>query len=187
MLHNSLEFTHELIKKRVKTGDTVIDATVGNGGDTLLLAQLVGEDGKVIGFDIQEEAINRTTEKLKNHNLLDRVTLYQTGHEQLLSVYPERDSVSAIVFNLGYLPKGDKRIITSPDTTIKAIEGGLTVLKENGILLIMIYYGHEGGLLEKEAVLNYLTSLPQTNYQVLKYEFINQKNNPPFLLAVEKR
>lgn len=187
LLHNSLSFTHELIKKTVKPGDTVIDATVGNGGDTLLLADLVGEKGNVIGFDIQNTAIANTTEKLENHNLEDRVSLHQTGHEYLLSVYSKPESVSVIVFNLGYLPTGDKRIITSPDTTLKAIESGLSVLKKNGLVLIMIYYGHDGGLDEKEAVLNYVRSLPQTHYNVLKYDFINQKNNPPFLLAIEKR
>lgn len=168
-------------------GDTVIDATVGNGGDTLMLAERVGKNGKVIGFDIQDAAIANTTEKLKIHNLLDRVFLYQEGHENLLSHYSEENSVSAIVFNLGYLPKGDKSIITSPDTTIKAIESSLTVLKKDGLLLIMIYYGHKGGLKEKESVLNFVKDLPQSTYQVLKYEFINQKNYPPFLIAIEKR
>lgn len=187
MLHNSLQYTHELLKRAVKPGDTAIDATVGNGGDTLLLADLVGENGKVIGFDIQKTAIANTKEKLKNHNLLNRVSLYQEGHEHLLSIHHQPNTVSAVVFNLGYLPKGDKRIITSPDTTIKAIEGGLKVLKKNGLVLLMIYYGHEGGLKEKEAVLHFAQSLPQTHYHVLKYEFVNQKNNPPFLLAIEKR
>lgn len=187
MLHSSLSFTHDLLKEKVQEGDTVIDATVGNGNDTFLLAEHVGKNGRVIGFDIQELAISNTQKKLAEADFSDRVSLHQMGHEHLLSVYDKPHSVSAVVFNLGYLPSGDKSIITSPDTTLKAIESSLKVLEKNGLLLIMIYYGHDGGLEEKQAVLDYVKELPQKNYHVLKYEFINQKNYPPFLLAIEKR
>ena len=88
---------------------------------------------------------------------------------------------------MGYLPKSDKSIITTVDTTLKAIEKSLIRLRKGGLITIMVYYGHEGGLEEKTGVANFVGNLPQEEYQVLKYEFVNQKNNPPFLFVIEKK
>lgn len=187
MLRSPLRFTHQLLSEVLLKGDTAIDATVGNGNDTVKMAQLVAENGKVYGFDIQAQAIEETKKKLTLTGLHPQVQLHQLGHEQLDSVISENETVGAIVFNLGYLPKADKSIITQPDTTLEAIEKGLKYLRKGGVVLIMVYYGHEGGLEEKEAVVSKVTQLPQKEYNVLRYEFINQKNSPPFLLAVEKK
>lgn len=187
MLDSALTFTQSLINRTVEPGDTVIDSTVGNGNDTLLLAELVGENGHVIGFDIQEAAIAITHEKIIDADLSDRVTLYHKGHEEIDAVLSPDTEVSLVVYNLGYLPKGDKAIITRPDTTIKSIHQALDHLKHKGLLLLMIYYGHEGGDEEKSAVIKLCESLPQKKYSVLQYQFINQQNSPPFLIAIEKR
>ena len=187
MLQSALSYTHSLIRQVVKQGDTVIDATVGNGHDTLLLAEIVGETGCVIGFDIQKAAIETTQKKIDAANWESRVKLYHKGHEKINDVLPASTHISLAVYNLGYLPSGDKSIITTPQTTIQSIEQALAQLRKKGLVLLMIYYGHKGGQQEKEAVLHFVEQLPQADYSVLSYKFINQQNSPPLLIAIEKR
>ncbi|MCJ7842667.1 class I SAM-dependent methyltransferase [Lederbergia sp. NSJ-179] len=183
-----LSYAHSLLKNSVQKGDIVIDATVGNGHDTVFLAKLVGEDGKVYGFDIQAQAITQTTRRLAAESLEKRVQLFQTGHEQAATLLPAEASgqVAAAMFNLGYLPKGNKTIITKPETTITAIGQMLNMLKIGGIIVLVVYHGHEGGREERDALLDYVTSLEQEKFHVLQYAFINQRNQPPFVLAIEK-
>ena len=187
MLLQALAFTHSLIKEAVQPGDTVIDATIGNGHDTLLLAQLVGATGKVIGFDIQKQAILNTENRLKKADAQSSVSLYNQGHETIKDIIDPDDKVALVIFNLGYLPKGDKTVVTTPKTTLEGIKQSLTLLKKNGLLLLMVYHGHDGGTKEKNAILDFSKSLPQERYSVLNYQYLNQKNDPPFLIAIEKR
>ncbi|MER2063777.1 MAG: class I SAM-dependent methyltransferase [Alkalibacterium sp.] len=187
MLQSALSFTHTLIKQTVRPGDTVIDANVGNGHDTLLLARLVENTGQVIGFDIQKTAIDTTTQRLQEAGLDDRVKLYHMGHEALDEVLDHEDGVSLVVYNLGYLPEGDKAIVTTPESTLESLKQALSHLSKNGLVLMMIYYGHEGGKEEKDAVLRFTEDLPQKDYSVLHYHYLNQKNSPPFLIAIEKK
>lgn len=183
-----LDFGHRLLEKAIEPGDLAIDATAGNGHDTKFLAEKVGSGGKVYAFDIQKEAIEATAERLRKHDLLERVTLFHKGHEELKNcILPEHfGKIKAGVFNLGYLPGSDHSIITKPETTLIALKDLLHILTVHGIVVIVIYSGHPGGEDEKQAVLEYVSSLDQKIYQVLKYEFINQKNNPPILIAIEK-
>ncbi len=187
MLKRPLSFVQEILKQHVVENDIVIDATVGNGNDTVLLASLVGSTGKVYGFDVQEEAIETSKKKLLLTGLLPQTELILDGHENLDQYVSEDSRISAITFNLGYLPKSDKSIITMAETTLQAIEKGLARLRKGGLVTIMVYYGHDGGLEEKSQVTDFVVNLPQENYQVLKYEFVNQKNNPPFLFVIEKK
>lgn len=181
-----VKFSHQLLKETIQSGDSVIDATVGNGNDTVLLASLVDKYGKVYGFDVQEQAIENTTEKLTLTGLRPQVELFQMGHEKLDEVIPEDERIQGAIFNLGYLPKSDKSIITQPGTTVSAIEKILPRLAIRGRIVIVVYYGHEGGTAEKNAVLSFVQSLDQKEYQVLQYQFINQINNPPFVIGIEK-
>ena len=187
MLERAMHYSHTLLKQAITTGDSVIDATVGNGGDTVFLASLVGPFGKVFGFDIQKEAIETTQQKLLLTGLTQQVELFQQGHETIDSVLPKNSQIAAAIFNLGYLPTSDKSIITQADTTLLAIEHILPRLRKTGLVVIVVYYGHDGGLAEKDAVLNYCQTLPQEEFNVLQYGFINQRNQPPFLLAIEKK
>lgn len=187
MLKIPLRFSHDILKETIVDGDHVIDATVGNGNDTVLLAKLVGPYGKVYGFDIQKEAIEATREKLLLTGLLPQVDLIQDGHENLKQYIPDDQQISAITFNLGYLPKGDKSIITKPNTTIEALKNSLPLLRKQGIISLMVYWGHEGGKDEKEAVDVFVRELPQDEYTVLSYQFVNQMNNPPYLYIIEKK
>ncbi|MGG5317510.1 class I SAM-dependent methyltransferase [Enterococcus sp. AZ072] len=185
MLQTALRYSHTLLKEIIKPGDHVIDATMGNGNDTLFLAELVGNDGQVYAFDIQEQALTKTEEKLGA--LITRSSLFLAGHETIETTIAESQPIQAAIFNLGYLPSSDKKIITLPDTTKQAMKAILKRLSSGGRMILVIYYGHDGGNQEKNAVLDYCTNLPQENYSVLTYQFINQKNNPPILVCVEKK
>ncbi|VEF47215.1 putative rRNA methylase [Bacillus freudenreichii] len=184
-----LPYARSLMQRAIKPGSVAIDGTVGNGHDTLFLAELVGENGRVFGFDIQEQAILHTKELLEKNGVADRVTLFQQGHETIGECLPAETygKIRGAMFNLGYLPGGDKSIVTKPDTTISAISQLIDMLAKGGILGAVIYHGHEEGAQERDHVLNYVKELDQMKVHVLQYGFINQKNNPPFLLAIEKR
>ncbi|RSK28247.1 methyltransferase domain-containing protein [Bacillus sp. HMF5848] len=186
-LKKILPFAHSLLREAVAEGDTVIDATVGNGHDTVVLAELVGDRGHVFGFDIQEQAIVNTTEKLKQANLLNRVTLIEASHGDLATHMPNTKQVTAAIFNLGYLPGGDKSIVTKPNSTINAIEQLLAFLVPEGIIVLVVYHGHEEGAKERDALLDFVKDIDQQKASVLCYQFLNQKNNAPFIIAIEKK
>lgn len=183
-INNVVSIAKELMMKKVSKGDLVVDATVGNGHDTLLLAQLVGQEGKVYGFDIQECAINNTNQKIIENNLTNRVYLIKDSHENIDQYITEK--VDLIIFNLGYLPGGDHEIVTKAETTLIAIEKSLHLLKENGLLLVTTYIGHDEGKTEDKYIKDYLSDLNQKQFNVLKFEFVNQINYPPILYCVEK-
>lgn len=189
VLENALSFGHRLLTGVVKKGDLTIDATIGNGHDTLFLANLVGETGKVYGFDIQEKAVNNTRKRLIDQQVYGRVELYQHGHETIGQYIPqeERCRLKAAVFNLGYLPGGTKHVVTKAETTIRAIDAILELLQKGGIVVLLVYHGHPEGKAERDKLLQYVDTLDQRHVGVLKYEFINQRNHPPFLLALEKK
>ncbi|MBB2480887.1 methyltransferase domain-containing protein [Bacillus sp. APMAM] len=188
-LQRILNFAHSLLQSAVSNGDIVVDATVGNGHDTEMLAKLVGDSGHVFGFDIQEEAIANTQVRLADHKLNSRVTLFAKGHETLKESIPDKfhPFITAAIFNLGYLPGGSKNIVTHGNTTISAIEQLLEIMPKEGIIILVVYHGHPEGAVERDELLQYVTKLDQKKAHVLKYEFINQINNPPFIIAIEKR
>lgn len=181
---NTLKISGDIINKYVGEGDIVLDCTVGNGNDTMQLAEMVGDTGKVYGFDIQNKALEITLESLTCENINNRVELIQDSHENI-DLYI-RDKLDFIIYNLGYLPKGDKSIRTTSDTTLISLKKSLDLLKANGIILITSYVGHEGGLDEKNSIEELLSKLDQKKFNVIKYNFINQKNYPPILYGIEK-
>lgn len=187
MLQTALHFSHSLLEEILQPGDHVIDATMGNGYDTVFMAEKIGKTGHVYSFDIQKEALLSTKSKLTEQDLLDRTSLFLQGHETLGTVVDEAQPIKAGIFNLGYLPKSDKSVITLPETTRTAMEEILKRLVPKGRMILVVYYGHEGGEKELDMVQDYCQSLPQEKYNVLKYQFINQKNNPPILYCVEKK
>lgn len=181
---SAVEFSHQLISDHVLSGSVVVDATVGNGNDTVFLAELVGVDGFVYGFDIQQDALDKTAVKLKKANLTDRVKLYHSGHEKMTDYFDK--PVNGILFNLGYLPGGDKSIVTRKETTIQAVNDGLDLLDNEGIIVLVIYTGHPGGREERDLLLKMVADLDNKEYNVLNYKFLNQLNSPE-VLAIKKR
>ncbi|WP_066192636.1 MULTISPECIES: class I SAM-dependent methyltransferase [Gracilibacillus] len=183
-MQSVIQFSHQLLADTLKPGDLAIDATCGNGHDTLKLAQFVGEKGKVYAFDIQEQAIENTRSLVSNANM-KQVEIIHDGHQHI-EQYLDQQPIAGAIFNLGYLPKADHSITTLPKTTISAVDTILSVLKQNGRVVLVIYHGHPGGADERDQLLSYCQQLDQKNYQVLQYQFINQRNHPPFILAIEK-
>lgn len=187
MLPTALHYSRQLLKEVLQAGDIAVDATMGNGHDTLLLAELVGVTGFVYAFDVQAQAIENTKKRLLDTPWEQRVQLIYDGHEHLNYYLPTDTPIKAAIFNLGYLPKSDKSVITLPDTTKKALDELLQRLVPTGRILIVAYYGHEGGEVELQTVRQYCEALPQEAYNVLNYQFINQKNQPPILFCIEKK
>ncbi|RFB17878.1 16S rRNA (cytosine(1402)-N(4))-methyltransferase [Bacillus sp. HNG] len=188
-LDRILPFARKVLNLAINEGDYAVDATIGNGHDTAMLASLVGDSGHVFGFDIQREAIESTTSRLKEQELLNRVSLFHKSHNQLLTTIPKEahGKIAGAVFNLGYLPGGNKEIVTKPDSTIEAIEQLLSLMKPEGIIVLVVYHGHDEGAVERDRLLEYCSTLDQQRAHVLMYRFMNQMNNPPFIISIEKR
>lgn len=183
LLHRVLPFAKRLIAQTVEQGETVVDATAGNGNDTLFLAEHVGEHGKVYAFDIQQAALDATAKRLDS--LLERTELILDSHANIAQYV--QAPIGGAMFNLGYLPRSeDLSIITKPDSTIKAIITLLELLKVGGIITVSVYDGHEGGSEERDALLQFVKTLHQADVHVIRYELLNVRNNPPFLIAFEK-
>ncbi|MCY7945116.1 class I SAM-dependent methyltransferase [Bacillus atrophaeus] len=188
MLKKILPYSKELLQMAADKGSFVVDATMGNGHDTLFLAKLVGENGHVYAFDIQESALAATRERL-GEEYVPRVTLFHKSHDKIAeSLPPEADGrVAAAIFNLGYLPGGDKSVTTHGASTIKAIEQLLAMMKEDGLIVLVVYHGHPEGKAEKEELLAYCRNIDQQTARVLSYGYLNQQNDPPFIIAIEKK
>jgi len=178
-------FTHFLLEKFLRSGEIVIDATVGNGYDTLFLAQAVGASGLVYAFDIQENALQKTKILLEKNNCLQQVNLIHDGHEKI-SQYV-REPVAAIIYNLGYLPGGNKEIITKGETTLLSLQQGMELLSSGGIISLIVYPGHPGGKKEADLLEQYLTSLSPRIWQVMKWSRVNgDRVKAPCFLCLHK-
>lgn len=182
---NAVEFSHSLLEKEVEIGDIVVDATAGNGHDSKFLAELVGEQGQVYAFDIQQQALDNTAELLKINSLTKQCKLIKSDHAELDKYI--KQELNAVIFNLGYLPGADKNIITKSESTIAALKKALELLKTKGIIVLVIYSGHSGGEKERQSVLEYSSNLDYKKYNVLNYKFLNQPGPPPEIVAIKKR
>lgn len=186
-----LSFAQKQISERLQSGDIAIDATAGMGADTLFLAHGCGKRGKVYAFDIQQAALTQTRTRLEQEPApLAEVQLIHSSHAVMEEVLPSEimGKVSAIMFNLGYLPsqEADQSIITMTESTLTALEAALNMLKPRGIITIVLYPGHVGGDLEAASVENWAASLPSSKGQVIMYKQI-QRSKAPYLIAIEKK
>lgn len=179
------QYCHERIQQMIKEPLLCIDATAGTGKDTVFLAKLVGERGRVISMDIQKMAIEQTKKRLLKERLSNRAEVVLDSHVHM-DKYAKKDRVSLIMFNLGYLPGGDHSLSTKADTTIEALEKGLNLLHEGGMISLLIYSGGDSGFEEKNQVLAWLRELPDDKYTVLVEAFYNKPNNPPLPVYILK-
>ena len=179
------EWCHHFIRDHVKAGDICIDATAGNGNDTQVLCELVGEQGKVLAFDIQEVAVENTRKRLKDAGLDARTEVYLESHENMAK-YAKENSVSCIVFNFGYLPGGDHNLATGKESSIAAIWEGLKLLKKGGMMSLCIYSGGDSGFEERDAILEELKKLDGKRYLVIVSSYYNRPNNPPIPVLIIK-
>ncbi len=175
----------EALERVIGPGDTAVDATMGNGHDTLALCRLVGPSGHVYAFDVQPDAVERTRQRLGEAGMLERATLFCLGHERLAE--QEIPPAAAVVFNLGWLPGGDHAVTTRWETTRQAAEGALGLLRPLGALVICAYPGHPEGERERDALIEWLASLPPQRFNVLWHKFLNAGPGAPECFIVQKQ
>ncbi len=178
------DLAHLFVGLAVECGDRAVDATAGKGNDTLFLAEKVGPSGQVYAFDVQEEALKVTAGKLKLSNLETRVTLLRCGHQFMRKKV--LGPVSAIMYNLGFLPGGNREITTSSQSTLESLGQALMMVRKGGIITIALYPGHKQGSLEKTAVLRFCRNLQPAEYTVLHLNLVNRKNDPPELVVIRR-
>ena len=180
---NTLSLAHQFIESHVSDGDLCIDATAGRGYDTAFLARLVGKTGKVLAFDIQQEAVDSTNALLAARGL--RAEVHLDSHSNMAN-YAEPETVDCIVFNLGWLPGGDHRIFTHADTSFAAISAGLELLKKGGLMCVTIYHGGATGFEERDTLLELLREIDSDRFQVISTFFHNWKKEPPIPIFIYK-
>jgi predicted methyltransferase len=164
------ELAQAVVGRALGTGDVALDATAGNGHDTAFLARAVGPSGRVFAFDTQEAAILATRQRLREQGVSGSVTLIEDCHSRLAVRLPPALELNAAMFNLGYLPGGDKGIVTQPATTLAALVACCDRLAEGGVMSVMAYRGHPGGGLETDAVAAWLESLAGTGYGIERHD-----------------
>lgn len=189
LFDSHLDFAHQLCRDLVSKGDTVIDATCGNGHDTLILAKLAldEEKGSLLAIDLQEEAIHHSQERLRTEisaALYNRIHWQQGSH----AIFPtDFREVSLIVYNLGYLPGGDKSQTTQTETTLSSVQQALLLLKEGGAIIITCYPGHAEGEKEEKALLDYLKTLPPDQWSISHHQWINRKKSPSLIFLQKEK
>jgi SAM-dependent methyltransferase len=183
-LGGAVGFSHFFLRQVVRPGDRVLDATCGRGRDTLFLAGLVGNAGEVWAFDVQEEALAETAERIRAAGCRPWVNLVHAGHESL-SAYV-RQPVRAAVFNLGYLPGNSAGVVTQPNTTLAALDQVLQLLLPGGIIVLAVYTGHAGGDEEAAGIEEWARALPAREFNVWKCLPLNRSDSAPHVVVVGK-
>ncbi|MFD1886105.1 class I SAM-dependent methyltransferase [Paenibacillus wenxiniae] len=187
-----LSFAHKLAAERLESvsGAIAIDATAGTGADTLMLARAAGGKGQIYSFDIQQAALDSTMERLSRHGHESLATVIPilASHDRMQDHIPVKlhGKLQAIMFNLGYLPTGDHSIITTPHSTLPALNAALDLLSPRGILTIVLYPGHAGGAEEAEQVQEWAAALPVWQAQCIVYRQL-QRGDAPYLIAIERK
>lgn len=183
MYDNAVTYVHNVLGMVLREGDIAVDATIGNGWDTALMADLVGAGGIVYGFDIQPVALEVT--RSRTSGCLATVDLHLQGHENMASAVDgmHHGRVRAITFNLGYLPGGDKDVTTIAETTERGLQQALEILAPDGVITI-VCYRHAEGQRELETVRTVLSALDQNRYTCVEVDFLNQRGTPPIVFVL---
>lgn len=183
-LGGAVGLSHLFLRRTVVPGDHVIDATCGSGRDTLFLARLVGSAGRVWAFDVLERAMAATAGLLRDSGCLERASLVCAGHERIAEYV--LTPVRAAVFNLGFLPGGERATVTRPESTLAALEQTSALLLPGGIITVAVYTGHPGGAEEGRAVEEWAAGLPPRGFNTWKSCQLNRSASAPYLVLVEK-
>lgn len=183
---NALAVAHAFLRTHVRPGAFALDATAGNGHDTLFLCRLVGAAGRVLAFDVQPQAVENTNARLRENGCGQVGRAVLDSHANL-AAYAAPGSVDAAVFNLGYLPGGDHGVFTTPGVSVPAMRTALELLRPGGVMTVCVYYGGPQGMAEKDAVLAFLTGLPPEGYRVSVRDFSGRPGCPPIPVCIEKR
>ena len=189
-LPSAVRWAQLLLEDRLRPGDWVVDATLGNGHDTLFLSRQVLPYGRVFGFDVQTAAVEATRARLRAADVPEEAfTLFAAGHERLGEALPAeaRGRLAAVMFNLGYLPGSDKQCITRTETTLAAVAQALEWLRPGGLLTVAVYPGHEGGAEEGRALALWAAGLEPRAFEVQHLRPVNRSASPPECWVVWKR
>lgn len=189
LFQSHIELAHQYWEELIKMGDIVVDATCGNGQDTLFLAKqaVTNDAGILYAIDIQDQAIELTKKLLVAnlpHELFERIKFIKGCH----SIFPREiipESVSLIVYNLGYLPGGDKHLTTMQDTTLMSIKNAFPLIKKGGAISITCYPGHTEGKIEEDLLLKFTSTLDPREWSCTHHQWIN-RNKAPSLLLLQK-
>lgn len=183
-LRNARYLAKDFLDELIQPGDAVVDATMGNGHDTLYLAQKVGEKGRVWAFDVQQAALDATAKRLADNGCAERVRLILDSHANMAAYVDEPPA--AILFNLGWLPTGDHSVTTRVDSTIEAVRAAMELVRPGGVVSVCIYPGHDEGAREKLALREFLAGADIHRFNVLWCEFANQREDSPKLALIQK-
>ncbi|EGO63637.1 class I SAM-dependent methyltransferase [Acetonema longum] len=181
---NALQMARQILLPKLKDASVILDATAGNGKDTLFLAQNTPPDAVIWAFDIQQTALASAETHLRQAGFFHKVRFIWDSHVNLSEHIHQ--PIDAAVYNLGYLPGSDHGITTAPESTVLSLDRLMHQLNQSGLVAIVAYTGHEPGLEEQKAVHAFLQSLPQKDFAVAGWQMLNQMNNPPMLYVIER-
>lgn len=181
--------SHFIVSEYLSIGDIAIDATIGNGYDTVFLAKTVGNNGHVFGFDIQEKALKETGNLILSNGLQHSVTLFLQNHAYIKKYIPEEQHghISAIMFNLGYLPGTDKNLTTEMESTIAALSASCDILTSNGIITVSVYNEQKNGLEEQKAVMEFIQTISSEFFETAHIHYPGRVKTPPELFVIRKK
>ncbi len=179
-----LELHKYFILNHLKEGDVAVDFTMGNGYDTAFLSRTVGESGRVYAFDIQAEAVESTAKHLAEWGCPNNYTLIHASHHRVKEFVKE--PFKAGMFNLGWLPGGDKSITTLRETTLPAIEAAIDLMDRDAVLNVAVYPGHAEGDAEGEMICEYLAGLSRHKVCATKVKILNSPTSPYFIVIETK-
>jgi len=180
---------HQFLSAEIHPGDHVIDATMGNGHDTLFLSKQVGDQGHVFAFDIQPGAIQNTRDQLALQQLQNRATLLLKSHASMHDFIPihQHGHITCVIFNLGYLPGADKSLTTQIESTLSALTQSCRPLTKQGCISILAYTGHPGGMEEFDAIKNWVSQLSNNEFTVSINNLLPNHRHPPQWVLIKKR
>ncbi len=176
LFQGHLDFAHSLWKGLLKPGDWAIDATCGNGRDTAQLAQLVSTEGGIIAIDLQEKAIASA-----RAHLPENIHFFCQSHASFPPLCLEKP-IKLIIYNLGYLPGGNKEITTQVSTTLASVRAGMELLQPGGLISLTCYPGHPEGAREQVALLEMARQLQPSIWSCSHHTWENRKQSPSLLL-----
>ena len=183
----AVKFVQDFLAARLVHPRLCVDATCGNGGDTAFLCRLTAPEGRVLGFDIQPEAIASTRARLEQAGVpAGQYALHCDSHARLLQ-YVQPGTADAVMFNFGWLPGADHAVFSTADSSIPALEAALQAVRPGGVVSAILYSGAVIGTDEKQAVLAWLRALPLKDFTVLVCDFANWAETAPLPCFILKK
>ena len=180
MIERPTDLVHELIK-RESQAQVIVDMTAGNGFDSKFIIDYI-KPRKLYAFDIQKQAKDASIDLIGDRDNFEFILDSHSNIDRYIKA-----NIDLAIYNLGYLPKGDKTITTKASTTIESLEKVLKLLRKDGKVIMTVYPGHKEGFIEAQSLDTFLSSLSYKDYTVLRMEYINKVNNPPYCLVIGKK